>query len=96
MSSKQVKENDFFAIEKSASSYLSKEIDLLTMIGSIDMFANSTFYNEETKEFYNFLINSMGEIEMLYFMKGEENLYHREVVYLVEKFQQELQKYKKK
>jgi len=94
MSIKQAKENDFLSIEKSVAKYLEKDIKLLTMISSIDMFANVTFDNSETKKFYNFLMNSMCDIEMLYFMKGEEILYHEEVVLLVKEFQEKLKQYK--
>ena len=89
----EVRKNDFLSIEKSVINYLEKKINLLVMIGSIDMFANSTFDNKETKEFYNFLMNSMCEIEMLYFMKGEEYTHHEEVVELVIEFQKKLNKY---
>lgn len=94
MSIKQAKENDFLSIEKSVMKYLEKEINLLSMISSIDMFANVTFDNNETKTFYNFLMNSMCDIEILYFMKGEEFLYHDEVISLVIEFQEKLKKYK--
>ena len=93
MSIQQAKENDFLSIEKSVMKYLEKEINLLTMINSIEMFANVTFKEDETG-FYNFLINSICDIEILYFMKGEEVLYHNEVMTLVKKFQEELKKYK--
>jgi len=94
MKIQQRKENDFLSIEKSVIKYLEKEINLLTMISSINMFANVTFNNNETKRFYNFLINFMCDIEMLYFMKGEEFLYHDEVISLVIEFQKKLKKYK--
>ena len=90
MSDNLVKNNDFHSIEKSVIKYLNKEITLLSMISTIVMFANTTFDNQETREFYNFLINYMGDIELLYFMKGEENLYHNEVIRLVKEFQKEL------
>ena len=94
MKIQQTKENDFLSIEKNVVKYLEKEINLLTMISTIDMFANVTFNNNETKKFYNFLINSMCDIEILYFMKGEEFLYHDEVISLVTEFQEKLKKYK--
>jgi len=87
--------NDFKEIEQSIEKYLKQEIKPLTMINSIEMFANSTFDTSETREFYNFLINSVGDIEILYFMKGEEYLYHDEVIKFVLQFKSNLQKYKK-
>jgi len=45
MSIEQVKENDFLSIEKSIRKYLKKEITLLNMISSIEMFANDTKKN---------------------------------------------------
>ncbi len=87
--------NDFKEIEQSIEKYLKQEIKPLTMINSIEMFANSTFDTSETREFYNFLINSVGDIEILYFMKGEEYLYHDEVIEFVLQFKSNLQKYKK-
>jgi hypothetical protein len=47
----------------------------------------------ETKTFYNFLMNSICDIEILYFMKGEETPYHNEVISLVMEFQEKLKKY---
>jgi hypothetical protein len=93
MNTKQAKENDFLSIEKSVMKYLEREINLLSMISSIEMFANVTFNNNETKTFYNFLMNSICDIEILYFMKGEEMPYHNEVISLIMEFQEKLKKY---
>lgn len=89
-----VRIKDFHTIEKSIEKYLSKKMTLMEMISNIEMFANVTFNNNETYDFYVFLINTIGDIEVKYFMKGDEYTHHNEVVGLVIEFQEKLKQYK--
>jgi len=90
----KTRQKDYLSIERSVKKYLEQEIDLLTMIGSVDMFASATFDNNETHDFYTFLNNSMCDIEMKYFMKGEDYPYNEEVVKLVKIFNKKLKEYR--
>jgi plasmid maintenance system killer protein len=101
MSIQQVRKNDFRAIEETVAKYLEKKLTLLQMTYNIEVLADVTFSSSDTKNFYSFLINSMGDLEVEFFIKAgevvnnEHSNYTDELINLAKKFQKELQVYKK-
>lgn len=94
-------EKDMIAIEKSITKYLNKDYYIMEMLCNIEMLANSTFDNEETQDFYNFLMELIGDVEGEYFMRTDfptTNLainYDSNMIALVRVYLDKFQKYKK-
>lgn len=99
MSNKEVIKRDYKSIEKTIDNYLQKKYSLMDLVSNIELLANATFDEHDTAEFYDYLINSIGNLECEYFMKTDEPTndeycnYREELIDLVKNFREGIKTY---